>query len=196
MIPVLLICAIFASAQRGDFYFAMGTARDDANDDWVDYSQGYAITPCAMDGLFGTIGGGLMLNPTFGVGGEVFFRFAQGDYMGYGYRPIFYDFNAILTPTLGSDRVMAEIQGGVGGLNLRFYGGEEYYDYYTGEYSNYAGSFNHFQVHAGIGLRFYVTDNVFIRPQFDYRYVPNLSEQFKSNSVLAYTLAIGFSSGP
>jgi len=150
-----------------------------------------------MNGLFGTIGGGIMLNEsaTLGVGAEVSFRFAQGDYVSdFGYRPIFYSFNGIFTPTLGSDRVMAEFQGGIGGLNLRFYGGDPYYDYYTGEYSNFAGSVNHFQVHASAGLRIYISDNVFIRPQFDYRYIPNLDEDFKSNSVLQYTIAIGFSS--
>jgi len=191
-VPVLLICATIASAQRADVYFAMGTARDDAIEDWIDSVPGLA--PGAIDGLFGTIGGGYMFNDTLGLGGEASFRFAQGDYAGYGYRPVFYDFNGILTPTLGSDRVMAEFQGGIGGLSLRVYGGEEYCDYYTGQCTNYLGSVNHFQVHASAGLRIYVTDSVFIRPQFDYRYVPNLNEEFKSNSVFQYTVAIGFSS--
>jgi len=135
----------------------------------------------------------VMLTPSLGVGGELSFRFAQGDYAGFGYRPIFYDFNGIYTPTLGTGRVRAELQGGFGGLNLRFYGGQQYCDYYTGRCSNYAGSYNHFQLHAAAGLRFYLNENVFLRPQIDYRFVPNLSDQFKSDSVVAYTIAIGFS---
>jgi hypothetical protein len=196
----MLIWATLAIAQRGDFYFAMGTARDDANEFLQEYCKiAYCKGDPAMDGLFGTVGGGFMFNggSTLGVGAEVSFRFAQGDYVGdYGIRPVFYSFNGIYTPVLGSGRVMAELQGGIGGVNLRFYGGEGYYDYYTGQYTNYAGSSNHFQLHAAAGLRFYLTDNVFIRPQLDYRYVPNLDQEFKSNSVLQYTIAIGFSSSP
>ena len=199
-VSVVLTSATLASAQRGDFYFALGTARDDANQDLREYcSIAYCKGDPVMGGLFGTLGGGFMFNAdsTLGVGAEVSFRFAQGDYVDvFSVRPLFYSFNGIYSPTLGSDRVMAEFQGGIGGVNLRFYGGEGYYDYYTGRYTNYAGSSNHFQLHAAAGLRFYLSDKVFVRPQIDYRYVPNLNQEFKSNSVLQYTIAIGFSSSP
>lgn len=145
-----------------------------------------------MGGVFGTVGGALMLRPSLGVGGEVSFRFAQGNYAGLGYRPIFYDFNGIWLPTLGTKRVMPEFQGGFGGVSLRFYGGTQYCSYYTGTCSNFAGSINHLQLHTGFGLRFYVKPNLFIRPQFDYHWVRNLNE-FQRTSVLAYSIAIGYS---
>jgi hypothetical protein len=78
-------------------------------------------------------------------------------------------------------------------MSLRFYGGTQYYDYSTGRYTNFLGSTNHLQLHTGVGLRIYVTPNIFIRPQFDYHWVRNLQE-FSSNSVPAYSVAIGFSS--
>jgi hypothetical protein len=135
-----------------------------------------------------------MIKPSLGVGGEVMFRFAQQDYAGAGIRPIFYDFNGIFTPTLGSSRVMAEIQGGLGGVNVRFYGGTQFCDPYTGRCSDFAGSSNHFQLHAGFGIRFYVKEHLFVRPQFDYRWVHALSDLFKNDSVTAYGVAVGFSS--
>jgi hypothetical protein len=174
-------------------YFGAGTARDGSTNQLVDFlGTGIPMLTSSMGGVFGTVGGGVMLKPSLGFGAQIQFRFAQGDYAGIGYRPIFYDFNGIWTPTLGTDRVMPEFQGGLGGVNLRFYGGLQYYDYYTGTYSNYLGSSNHFQFHAGIGLRVYASDKIFLRPQFDYRWVEDLTE-FKSNSVLAFSLVFGYS---
>jgi hypothetical protein len=178
---------------RIDMYFGMGTARDGSTNQLVDMlGTGTPMLTSSMGGVFGTVGGAVMLRPSLGAGAEVSFRFAQGDYAGLGCRPIFYDFNGIWSPALGTKRVMPEIQAGFGGVSLRFYGGTQYYNYYTGTYSNFAGSINHFQLHTGLGLRFYVKPHFFIRPQFDYHWVRNLNE-FQSNSVLAYTVAIGYS---
>ena len=135
-----------------------------------------------------------MIKPSLGAGGEVSFRFAQGDYANTGYRPIFYDFNGIWMPSLGSKRIVPEFQGGLGGVNMRFYGGTQYYDYNTGRYTNFAGSINHFQLHAEAGLRIYIKEHIFLRPTFDYHWVRNFNE-FSGNSVIRISVAIGFSSG-
>ena len=189
---ISLCCAAFASAEpRFDLYFGMGTMRDDSGLGLTDSSGNLAQS--SLDGVFGTFGGGVMFKPSFGVGAEVAVRFRQGDFGMYGYRPVFYDFNGIWTPGLGK-HVMPEIQAGLGGLNLRFYNPNSYYyDYYTGQYSNFAGSSNHFQLHVAVGLRVYITDSVFIRPQVDYHWVRNMTE-FNSSSVPAFTIAIGYSS--
>ncbi len=193
---LLTLFAVCAEAQgRLDAYFGMGTARVGSTNQLIDIGTGTLLPTPSMGGVFGTVGGGLMLTPTLGVGAEVAFRFAQGDYAGLNYRPIFYDFNGIFTPTLGSKRIMPELQGGLGGTSLRFYGGgAQTCDYYTGRCSDFAGSSNHFQLHAGVGLRFYVKENIFVRPQVDYHWVHNLNQEFKSNSVPAFSIAIGVSS--
>ena len=192
---MLFFCAALAHAQRLDAYFGMGTARDGSTNQVVDLlGTGDPMPTTALGGVFGTVGAGLMIKPSFGVGGEVSFRFAQGDYANTGYRPIFFDFNGIWTPTLGTERVMPEFQGGLGGVNMRFYGGTQYYDYYTGRYTNFAGSINHFQLHAGAGLRIYIKERIFLRPTVDYHWVKGFNE-FNSNSAIRISLAIGFSSG-
>jgi hypothetical protein len=172
----------------------MGTAQDGSTNQSVDLlgTGNYMLTQ-RMGGVFGTLGGGLMIKPTLGAGAEVSFRFAQGNYAGLGYRPIFYDFNGIWAPSVHTTRVAPEVQAGFGGVSLRFYGGTQYLNYYTGTYSNYAGSSSHFQLHAGLGLRFYVKPHLFVRPQIDLHWVRNLNQEFSSNAVLAYTLAIGYS---
>lgn len=147
-----------------------------------------------MGGVFGTIGGGLMITPHFGAGGEASFRFAQGDYAGLSYRPIFYDFNGIWTPTVATSRIMPEIQGGFGGVNMRFYGGGAVSCDFYGNCSNFAGSSNHLQLHAGLGVRLYVTKDIFVRPTIDYHWVRNFNE-FGSNSVPMFSIAVGYSFG-
>jgi hypothetical protein len=131
-----------------------------------------------------------------GVGGELGFRPTQADYAGLNYRPVFYDFNGIWAPGVGSKRVAPEIQGGVGGANIRFYLSQSACNSFTGCSSSnqFIQSSNHFQVHAGAGLRLYVTKNVFVRPQIDYHWVNNFF-QFGSNNVPQYSISVGYSFG-
>ncbi len=199
LVALLILFAAFANAQsRFDAYFGMGTARDGSVLD----PFGSGVRTSSLDGVFGAFGGEVFLKPNFGVGAQISLRFAQGNYAaGYNYRPIFYDFNGIWTPSL-SKRVMPEFQAGFGGANMRVYNpSSPYYNYSTGRYSTYAGSTNHLQLHASAGLRIFVKRHLFVRPQVDYHWVRNLSNpdpnnipQFNSDSVFAYTVAIGYSS--
>ncbi len=193
---VLLLFTALAGAQtRFDAYFGMGTLHVGSTNQSVDLlGTGTASQTNAMGGVFGTFGGALMLKPSLGVGGEMSLRFAQGDYTAdVGYRPIFYDFNGIWTPSLHSRHIMPEFQGGFGGVNLRFYGGGQSCDPYYGTCSDFAGSSNHLQLHASAGLRIYIKQHLFVRPQFDYHWVRDLNE-FASNSIRGFSIAIGYSS--
>ena len=196
MMSIALLLIFFTttvSAQGLSAYFGLGSARDASTHQLVDLlGTGSPAETTALGGVFGTVGGGVMLTPSLGFGAEVTFRFAQGDYANTGSRPIFYDFNGIATPSLGSKRIIPEFQGGLGGVNMRFYGGTQYYDVYTGRYTNFAGSINHFQMHAEAGLRIFITETIFVRPTFDYHWVKGFDE-FSSNSVARYSIAIGFS---
>jgi hypothetical protein len=187
-ILLFFVCSFAGAQSRFDGYFGMGTAQ-------VGGTRFQGIPTPHMGGVFGTIGGSLMLKPSYGFGAQVSFHFTQGDYAGLGYRPIFYDFNGIYT-LQKSKRVVPEFQAGFGGVSLRFYDPTNpYIDYNTGRVSTFAGSSNHFQLHAAAGLRFKVKSHIFVRPQLDYHWVPNLKNEFKSNSVLGYSLAVVFSSG-
>jgi len=195
-LAVMFLFAVVANAQGGfEAYFGLGSAHDGSTGQLLDLlGTGTPQPTSAMGGVFGTLGGGVMVNSHLGIGAEVLWRFTQGDYAGLGYRPVFYDFNAIYVPSIRSKRAVPELQAGFGGASLRFYGGQEYCDPFTGRCSNFAGSSNHLQLHAGVGLRLYVKENIFIRPSFDYHWVRNLDE-FKSGSVPAWSIAIGFGGG-
>jgi hypothetical protein len=196
---MVLFIISFAHAQRLDGYFGMGTTQVGASPyPFVDNNTGESVPAPHMGGVFGTFGGAIMLKPHFGFGGQVSLRFAQGDFAGFGYRPIFYDFNGIWTPQIYKIEkvIVPEFQGGLGGLNLRFYDPSTYYyDYNSGRYTNFAGSSNHFQLHAAAGLRFKLKPRVWVRPMVDYHWVRNLDRnEFGSNNVFSYSIAIGFSS--
>ncbi len=193
LLPLLLFEVAPANAQAGfEAFFAMGTAHDGSTNQLVDVlGTGNPQPTPSMGGVFGTLGGGVMLTPHLGVGAEVSFRFTQGDYAGAQYRPVLYDFNAIYVPTLRTKHIVPELQGGFGGASIRFYGGQQYCDPYTGFCSNYAGASNHLQLHAGLGVRYYFKPNIFVRPQVDLHWVRNLNE-FSSDLVPEYGIAIGF----
>lgn len=196
LVSLMLFCAASVPAEtRLDGYFGMGTATVGSTHDVIDFfDSGVGRSTPSMDGVFGTFGIGLMLKGNFGFGGQASFRFRQGDFAGLGYRPVFYDFNGIWTPELGN-RVMTEFQAGLGAVNMRFYDPTtQYYDYNTGQYTNFLGSTNHFQLHAAAGLRFFISDRLFIRPAVDYHWVKGFT-WFKSSSVPSYSLSIGFTSG-
>jgi hypothetical protein len=57
------------------------------------------------------------------------------------------------------------------------------------------GNSTHFQIHVGVGVSLFVTEHIFVRPQFDYHYVPSLTNQFGSNSVPSATVWVGYNFG-
>jgi hypothetical protein len=50
-------------------------------------------------------------------------------------------------------------------------------------------------VHVGVGVELFVTEHIFLRPEFDYHYIPNFTQQFGSNSVPQAMVWLGYSFG-
>ena len=221
ILSLLLLCVPFASAQSSvDFMLGFGTAHDSANSSGIDSTlpgTNGQCTPvgstiaatggtCAgtpsLSGFFLGFGGDAILWKNFGIGGEVSVQPAKSQFItsAYGpldYRQTFYDFNGIYEP-VHSKRVALELQAGVGGAKSGF----------SITSSNCVGSAcvsqsqpvvnsNHFQVHAGVGVSLFVTEHIFIRPQFDIHFVPNLNAQpgFGSNLVTAGMVWVGYNFG-
>ena len=198
---IFAVCAAsgVAHAQGFDVFFGAGTAMDQSSNTLVDtFGTGNPYTTPRMGGTFGKAGVDFFLKPQFGVNAETDFRFSQGSYAGLGYRPTFYDFNAVYKPFAGHShgRIQPIIQAGLGGMNLRFYQTQSACDVFAGCASStaYVESSNHFQVHMAAGLRLYATNHLFIQPQVDAHYVNNLF-QFGSDWVPEYGASIGWSFG-
>ncbi len=141
-------------------------------------------------------GGTAMINDHFGVNGEVLFRPDKTDYVDLQYRPVFYDFNLVYQPLPKAKKFVPEFMAGIGGVNMRYYYTQSYSDSYVGNqtYTGYYGSSKHFQTHLGAGLKIYMTDNFYIKPQVDLHYVANFT-QFGSNMTPRYGVAIGYTFG-
>lgn len=195
-------------AQGMSAYFGIGSAFDSAgtsagcaSGNLFDDFTGVCEPGPTIGGAFGVFGADLMFRPHFGVNGEYAFRFAQDNYLpnaGLKYRPAFYDFNAVWEPISGAEsKIQPVIEGGVGGARVDLYFNQT--ACVTGICSNFsqpAGlNANHFQVHAAVGVKLYVSGNIFIKPQFDYHYVHNLTDQFGRDSVPQFTVAVGYTFG-
>jgi hypothetical protein len=196
----LCLTTTLAHAQAGpDVFFGVGTMTDDSSKTAVDtFGTGNPFTSPRLGGTFGKAGADIMITPYLGFGGEADFRLAQGAYAGLGYRPTFYDFNAIFAPTARRfKRVVPELQAGVGAVNLKFYSpSATFCDQFAGcsTSSTFLESSNHFQFHLAGGIRFYATRHLFIQPQVDAHYVNNFF-QFGSNWVPEYSASVGWSFG-
>ena len=206
-----LLAIPFASAQSSvDFNIGFGTAHDKSTGAGIDnLNSANAFGACTvgladpycqksptLGGFFMGVGGDAMLTKRYGFGGEVNFEPAKSNYGPLQFREVLYDFNGIYAP-VNEKKVMVKIQGGIGGAKTSFT--------YTqnscvgtavcSTQTQPVGSSNHFQVHAGVGVQIFLTEHVFIRPQFDFHYVPGLTDQFGSNMVPAATVWLGYSIG-
>jgi hypothetical protein len=212
MVPLLAVLllggASQASAQGFSAYFGLGSAFDNAatssgcppqqiSDPFSGLTPPTScVTAPTMGGVFGVFGADFMVTPHIGVNGEYSFRFTQADYLpteGVKIRPAFYDFNAVYQPSSGDKRIVPVLEGGIGGAKLSFYAAQSAGTIFTT--SQFFASSNHFQVHGAVGVKLYVKSDIFIKPQFDIHYVPNLTDQYGRNFVPQVTISIGYTFG-
>jgi hypothetical protein len=217
LLLVLFCCMQFASAQSSfDINVGFGAVQDKASSNGVDQnlqacalnSAGCTATPSLSSFMIG-VGGDLMLWKKFGVGAEVNIQPGKQTYVDLSSsaasvglstlslqsRVTLFDFNGIYEP-VNTKKVALKLSGGIGGANIKFYESGSSSNSLVGSqnFSQLFGSSNHFQIHGGLGVQIYLTDHVFIRPQFDIHYVHNLT-QFGSNLVKEETVWIGYSWG-
>ena len=200
----LLFLASFAYAQSAvDVNLGFGTFHDKASSSGFDANTGATcttgttclLTP-ALSGFFMGFGGDVMLSKHVGFGGEASLQPRKQDYAGLQSRQIFYDVNGIFAP-VNQKKVILRLEGGIGGATTSF---SITQNSCVGtavcqNQSQPVGSSKHFQIHAGAGVQIYVTEHVFIRPQFDLHYVPNFTNQWGSNMAPGAMVFIGYSMG-
>ncbi len=211
-IPILVLFLLAgvkqASAQGFSAYFGVGTAQDGAatNSGCPPHQVVDNFEPAptcegapVMGGTFGVFGADFMFSPHLGVNGEYAFRFAQAPYLpdvGLNVRPQFYDFNAVYQPTTGTKRVVPVLEGGIGGSKISLYVTQSGCSSgFCVNPSQAVATSNHFQIHGAIGVKLYVKSDIFIKPQVDLHWVPNLDQQYSSNFVPQYTISVGYTFG-
>jgi hypothetical protein len=220
LVFALLCCTQLASAQSAfDINMGFGYVQDKASSTQLDQ----ALLPCTVDDLYPPcvstpalsgfmlgFGGDLMLWKKLGVGANVDIQPAQQTYvnlnsqaaasglntLSLNSRLTLYDFNGIYEP-VNTKKVALKLKAGIGGANLKFYESGSSTNSVVGNQniSQYYASSNHFQVHGGVGVQIYITEHMFIRPEFNIYYVPNMTQQFGSNLVKEAMAWIGYSWG-
>ncbi len=172
-----------AQAQRMDFGFAVsgmdapGALSADSNHSPV------SLTGGAYLGFNGDV----ILWHNLGFGGEINWKASQGNYanLDLGYRPIFWNFNAVYSPRLMS-HVYLDLVGGIGGESTHYYVGQACGIGCT----NYA-SVTHFDGDFGAGLKLVAHHGIFIRPEVR-EYLIHNNQEFSSNRSTRYGATLGF----
>jgi opacity protein-like surface antigen len=202
---------LVAHAQSFDVGIGFGSNQDSSNGAGIDNANSEnafgSCTPGTTEdpdcettpSLSGFAMGGsgdVMFHKNFGFGFEGVFTPEAQNYGPLTYRQTFYDFNAVLAP-INRKRVTVKIEGGAGGAKTSFYlsQSECVGTAVCSKYTELIGDSNHFAVHASAGLQFYLTEHIFLRPQFDYRYVPGFTDQFGRTSVIGESVWLGYSFG-
>jgi len=219
LFAVSLSCIPFAHAQAGiDLGIGFGAIQDKASKTQIDQAllpcsgpsdiNGPCVNPSSLSSFALSFGGDLMLWKRFGVGADVNIQPAKQDYINLnasaGFqglntlklqsRMTLYDINGILQP-VKTKKAALKLYGGIGGANLKFYESGSSSSFIGSQnFSQYFQSSNHFQVHGGVGVQIYVTDHLFVRPQFDVHYVHNLSE-FGRNVITEESVWLGYTFG-
>jgi opacity protein-like surface antigen len=208
---LLMFGATFANAQTSfDINLGFGSAWDSANTGGIDNASsanafgscvpGSGDTYCdslpSLNGFFLGFGGDLMLFKHLGAGFEASLQPTKQNYGPLQYRQAFYDFNAIYAP-INTKRVSLRINGGIGAAHTGFSVNENECVGIAvcSNYTEPVGSSNHFDVTFGVGVQLYVTDHIFIRPEYDFHYAPGLDNQFGNNYASEAMVWVGYSFG-
>lgn len=211
LLSLLLFGAPFACAQSSvDFGLGFGTIHDKANGGGIDSaSSANAYGACvpgpsdpfcqpnpSLGGFFLGIGGDVMLTKLYGFGANVAVTPVRSDYGPLQFRQTFFDVDGVITP-ISTKRVQLRGEGGIGIAHSSFFINQSgCVGTAVCSYQNLpVGTSNHFQIHAGIGVSLFVTEHVFIRPQFDIHYVPGFTDQFGSDLAPGAMIWLGYSFG-
>ena len=183
-----LFFAQFASAQQVDAFLGGGTLLSSTNT-----SSGF---PAEKGGLYINLGGDVVFYKHLGVNVETAWRASQGVYYAgeVNYRPILTDFNLLYQPHL-TKRVGADLMAGIGAGATRFYAPG------PSTPGNYVSA-DHFMEHLGGGIRFYVWNHVFVRPEVHYYHIQNNNSvningelNFSSDNVIRAGASVGYTFG-
>lgn len=192
LLVIFSIAALLGAghAQQMDAAFGFGTihatSASQASSSYTPQSIGGGLTP--------SISADFLLRHNFGINGELSWRASRNEYViplttqTIPFRPFFYDFNAIWVPRV-TERFSPEVMAGIGGENTRFYVAQSC----GSGCQNYATS-NHFLGHVGGGLRFYVTRNLFVRPEA-HLYLVHNNNEFSSPYATRFGASIGYTLG-
>jgi len=188
---VVIFAAILAAttvqAQEVTAAFGLGTVLAPS----ASSASGNYSSQSLRGGAYPVISGDFLFHKNFGVMGEIAWRASRNYYQGnYPYRPLFWDFNGLYAPKIGS-KAQADLSAGIGAESIRFY--QPFYSCTYVSCTNYTSS-NHFMGHFGAGIRYYFHGGAFVRPEADFYLIRNNFE-FSSSYAVRVGASIGYTFG-
>jgi hypothetical protein len=126
----------------------------------------------------------------------VSFQPAKQNYGPLQSRETFLDVNGIYAP-INKKKWLVQVLGGIGSAKTSFSFSQSSCvgaAVTCSTQSQAVGTANNFAIHTGVALQYFVHEKIFIKPQFDYHYVPNLTNQYGSSSVPGVMISVGYGS--
>lgn len=138
-------------------------------------------------GLFPSAGADLFLGPV-GLGAEATFRAGQNS---SGLRPSYYDVNLLFDPIHIGREFIPVFMVGLGAQSIKDYQGLARCGGLGGcaDYSS-----THFTGHVGVGLKAYLTEHIFLRPEAHFYFIRHNGQLDATNSQ-RFGLSLGYSFG-
>jgi len=184
--------AQLASAQQADAMFGFNTMLSSGSTSCNPLTASCVIPE--KGGLYPSISADVIFHKRMGFDFESTWRGSQGNYadLGVPYRPIIFAFNGMYQPRIGK-KLGLDLMGGIGWQSTRFYGYQPTSNcvYYGACYT----SSNHFLVDLGGGVRYYVWNHLFVRPEIHYYYVLNNTDAFSNSNIFRVGASIGYTIG-
>lgn len=180
----------YSAAQSVDAYIGAGAVLAKA---------GPSGAPKLSGGTYLNAGGDLIFLPhNLGIGAQVQWRASQTAYINpdgslVGLRPVLYTFNLVWEPVPTGVSIRPDFSVGIGAENLRTYNGFISCGTFTG-CTNHLST-NHFAFHAGVGLKVYWGEHLFLRPALDYYHIRS-NDPFGVPTAWQVGLSLGYTLGP
>ena len=211
VVSLLALCTPFANAQSAfDLNIGFGSFHNSSTGGGLDSAAsanafgtctpGSSDTFCqatsGLGGFFLGFGGDIMFTRHFGGGFQANIQPAQSDYGPLKYRQSFYDVNGIFAP-INRKKVVLQLLGGLGAARTGFSLSQSSCvgTAVCSSQTVPVGNSNHFAIHTGVGVQIFLTEHIFVRPQFDFHYVPGFKNQFGSNAVPGGSVWVGYNFG-
>ena len=153
----------------------------------VSAHQAVQNIPRLGGGVFPSAGVNLFLGAV-GVGAEAAFRSTNNS---TGFRPVYYDVNLLLDPFHVSRSISPEFMIGAGAQHIGDYGAAAS----CGGLSNcvnYAS--NHLALHLGVGVKVYLTEHIFLRPEAHFYFIHN-NQAFQTSNSERFGISLGYTLG-
>ncbi|MFZ0731600.1 MAG: hypothetical protein WAM79_04675 [Candidatus Sulfotelmatobacter sp.] len=194
VLSLTFVCAFFcvaviAHAQQVDVAVGGNTLWSPLN---RTASEGF-LPPPEKGGIYPSISAEYISDNHFGLLAEGAFRYHETLYNGFQpYRPIFYDINGVYTARLAR-KTRGDFMAGVGAQTILFPQEFNNCGISVGGCRMFLNS-THFATHFGVGIRYALWRNFFVRPEAHWYYVVN-NFQFHSANVLRVGVSVGYTFG-